>query len=99
MTESEAITLLKGVCSNNGLKAAEVTRAAATAIAGNIRGYTARMAILTKEGGISEAMIRDVLLLGINSGGEIEFVQTGKDMDDLKTDIMIVTVEIEIGGQ
>ena len=94
MTESEAIAKIETVCDLH-LKSYDVVRVEASAVQGSRKSYVGKYAIIAKSS-MSEQMLIDVLLLGINEGGNIEFETARKEIDDLKSEIMILSVLIEL---
>lgn len=94
MTESAAIAKIKTVCDVH-LKSYEVVRVEASAVQGSRKSYVGKYAVISKSP-MSEQMIIDMLLLGINEGGDIEFETARKEIDDLNSEVMIISVLIEL---
>lgn len=92
MNESQAISQLKALCATH-LQGFEVVRIGSNAKTAS--QYDATFAVITNDGNISQALISDILKDKTDNGGKLEYVETKREINDLKTEVLIVTATID----
>jgi len=94
MNENEALVAIRTLCDAH-LEAYEVVRTQSEAIEGNHAQYLAVFAIITKEQSITQALIADFLRHYTQSGGKLKFLGTKKEIENLRSDILLIEATID----
>lgn len=94
MNENEAVLFIKSVC-NLHINNYEVVRVQSDAIDGNYAQYIATYAVIAQQESITQALIAEFLKSYTESGGYVRFLSTKKDIDNLRSDILLLEVKID----
>lgn len=96
MTEAQAKAYITEVCTAENLSAYKLVRLEANGIAGNFREYEAQFAIIVKDGVLEESFVKAMMLKCADVGGNLVFDGSSKRMEDLDSEVMIISATIKI---
>ena len=94
MNENEVLLVIRAICDAH-LSAYEIVRTQSEAIDGNFAQYVAVFAVIAKEESVSQALIADCLKQYTQNGGHIKFLGTKRDIDNLRSDILLLEATID----
>jgi len=94
MNENDAVLFIKSVCDVH-ISNYEVVRVQSDAIESNYAQYIATYAVIAQQESITQSLIAAFLKSYTESGGSIRFLSTKKDIDNLRSDILLLEVKID----